>query len=152
MSAKLSIPALGVAAWTAATLVFSVDPPSESRVAQPLISPPSAPVSASEIAAQTPSVPAHDSGAPSAASRVSNPADSARAAPTQSQERKEALALELREADTAMYTPGPADVCFDQMRAFMCPMAAQIPFVREMVAQMAVLGGFSCPTGTTQGS
>ena len=72
----------------------------------------------------------------------------AHAALPQSPARKQALAQELRRADREMQPGGFGDLCFDQMRAFFCPIVNQIPVARDVVGQLALLGGFSCPTGS----
>ncbi len=72
----------------------------------------------------------------------------AHAALPQSPARKQALAQELRRADREMQPGGFGDLCFDQMRAIFCPIVNQIPVAREVVGQLALLGGFSCPTGS----
>jgi len=60
--------------------------------------------------------------------------------------QQQEAANQLRQAD-APANLGPADACFEQVRAIMCPIAGQIPFFRDMLGQMAVWGEFSCPTG-----
>ncbi|MDH3280503.1 MAG: hypothetical protein OEQ18_05170 [Gammaproteobacteria bacterium] len=69
-------------------------------------------------------------------------------APQPSPNRNHGLAQELRAADQAMQPGGFGDACFDQIRAFFCPIVGQIPIARDMLGQVALIGGFSCPTGT----
>lgn len=69
-------------------------------------------------------------------------------AAAQNAEENDARAAALREADTEMQPAGFGAACFDQMRAFFCPIFGRIPVMREMAAQMATIGGFSCPLGS----
>ncbi len=41
---------------------------------------------------------------------------------------------------------GPVAACFDQIRAFACPIAASIPVVRDVVGFLSLELGFACPT------
>lgn len=68
-------------------------------------------------------------------------------AAVQTEDDKESIARALRSADKEMQPAGFGAACFDQMRAFFCPIVGRLPGFREMAAQMATLGGFSCPMG-----
>ena len=52
-------------------------------------------------------------------------------------------ATELGRVDK--YGAGGLD-CFAQMRAVFCPIVSQIPVMRDWAGQVAMAGGFSCPT------
>lgn len=69
-------------------------------------------------------------------------------AAAQNTEDNLARAAALRDADKEMQPAGFGAACFDQMRSFFCPIVGRIPVFREMAAQMATIGGFSCPLGS----
>ncbi len=64
------------------------------------------------------------------------------------QSQQQDAANELQKADTPADI-GPADICLEQVKGIMCPIFGQMPFFRDMLGQMAVWGGFSCPMGQT---
>ena len=41
---------------------------------------------------------------------------------------------------------GPIKACFDQMRAFACPIVGSVPVVKDIVGRISMELGISCPT------
>lgn len=41
---------------------------------------------------------------------------------------------------------GPITACFDQMRAFACPIVGSVPIVKDIVGRVSMELGISCPT------
>ncbi len=41
---------------------------------------------------------------------------------------------------------GPITACFDQMRAFACPIVGSVPIVKDIVGRISMELGISCPT------
>ncbi len=41
---------------------------------------------------------------------------------------------------------GPLTACFDQMRAFACPIVGSVPIVKDIVGRISMELGISCPT------
>ncbi len=41
---------------------------------------------------------------------------------------------------------GPLTACFDQMRAFACPIVGSVPVVKDIVGRISMELGISCPT------
>jgi hypothetical protein len=64
------------------------------------------------------------------------------------QDQQQSAAQELSAA-TAAANPnfGIIGACFDQMRSFACPILGQIPVVRDVVGQVSLVLGISCPQG-----
>lgn len=64
------------------------------------------------------------------------------------QDQQRTAAKELSAA-TAAANPnfGVIGACFDQMRSFACPILGQIPVVRDVVGQVSLVLGISCPQG-----
>ncbi len=88
-------------------------------------------------------------GVPDARTAVAAAVESVVGAAAAERERQQrAAAQALRRADAgAVAAGGPAEACFDQMRAVICPIVGGIPLMREMLGGFAMLGGFSCPMG-----
>jgi len=169
MNSKLVVPITGVFAWSLAAFFLTTqsgpDHDRAQEIAQQQETAP--PIEADQIAStQDPVVPiktaqivAEQSSMLPIAAAQAAPAPSSAAAPTkvalkvttpppsQSLQTKQKLAQNLRQADKEMKPGGFGDACFDQMRTFFCPILAQIPVARDMAGQMALIGGFSCPTG-----
>ncbi len=155
MILRLVVPVAGVVAWSAANLLIPHSPADPDLIQQPepAILQQTSPI----LHAQQPAAARAALSLPIIAAAQAAPVPAAPDEPAeiveQSEAQKEGLAQELRNADQALQPGGFGDACFEQMRAFFCPIFGQIPIAREMIGQMAVIGGFSCPTGkpTDQG-
>jgi hypothetical protein len=151
---QLVIPIGGMVALAAASIYYAEPQPDQpAQLAQ-------APAAPTESSASSQAAPAGTHAAPaikvSQAVAASNGALSIAALPdpapqkvaaVQTAEEKETIASALRSADKEMQPAGFGAACFDQMRGFFCPIIGRLPGFREMAAQVATLGGFSCPMG-----
>ncbi len=71
---------------------------------------------------------------------------SAEAEATTEVEQRERAAVVLRRATLSDTGPaGPAEACFQKVKTVFCPFIANMPFVRDVAAQMAMWGNFDCP-------
>lgn len=151
---QLVVPIGGMVALAAASICYA-----EPQLGQPA-QPAPAPAAPTELSASSLAEPAGPHATPATgvnqAVAASNSSLNVAALPgpapqevaaVQSEEDKESIARALRSADKEMQPAGFGAACFDQMRAFFCPIVGRLPGFREMAAQMAILGGFSCPMG-----
>jgi hypothetical protein len=59
-----------------------------------------------------------------------------------------ALFAAAKAADSGI-SLGPVSACFDQVRAFACPIVGNIPVIGEIVGMISLELGISCPTGNS---
>ncbi len=66
--------------------------------------------------------------------------------PAQQLEAAAALSAAATKAEVDFGIPG---IFFDELRLVMCPIVSAIPVIKDIVGELSMQFGFSCPTGRT---